>query len=229
MRMTTQETPRHPTSTQSVPQQWLKKPLLRGWIHLIAAPIALIAGLIAVFQPEEPHQRLSVAVFVLCSVTLFGTSAVYHLGNWTPKVRAVLRRVDHSNIFLLIAGTYTPLAVLLLEPRSTTVLLIIIWSGALIGIIIRQLWLAAPRWVYVAIYLVLGWVAIWYVPAFYQASGSAVVWLIVLGGLFYTLGAVAYGLKRPNPLPETFGFHEIFHSCTVIAWALHSAAILTSW
>lgn len=205
------------------------RPLLRGWIHLFATPLVLIVGLFAVTQPEEVHQRLSVAVFALCSVVLFGSSAVYHLGKWTPKVKAVLRRVDHSNISLLIAGTYTPLAVLLLETQKMVILLIIIWSGALVGITIRQLWLSAPRWVYVAIYLVLGWVAIWYLPDFSRAGGAAVVWMIILGGVFYTLGAVSYGLKRPNPWPHILGFHEIFHLCTVIAWACHAAAVFIAW
>ena len=132
----------------------VQKPLLRGWIHLIATPVALVAGLIAVAQPAELYARLSVAVFVLCSVTLFGASAVYHLGNWEPTRRAILRRIDHSNIYLLIAGTYTPLAVLLLEPETRTLLLGIIWPGALLGIALRQFWISAPRWVYVPIYVV---------------------------------------------------------------------------
>lgn len=206
-----------------------QKPLLRGWIHLIATPVALVAGLVAVAQPEELYQRLSVAVFVLCSVILFGASAVYHLGNWEPTRRAVLRRIDHSNIYLLIAGTYTPLAVLLLEPETRTFLLGIIWPGALLGIAIRQFWISAPRWVYVPIYVVLGWVAVWFLPDFYQAGGSGVVWLVVLGGLMYTVGALIYALKRPNWFRYTFGFHEAFHVCTVIGWALHFCAIVTSW
>lgn len=205
------------------------KPRLRGWIHLIATPLALVAGLVAVAQPQELYQRLSVAVFVLCSVILFGASAVYHLGNWSVKIRGVLRRIDHSNIYLLIAGTYTPLAVLLLEPTTRNLLLTIIWAGALLGIAVRQFWISAPRWVYVPIYVVLGWVAIWFLPDFYHAGGSAVVWLVVLGGIMYTLGAVVYALKRPNWFRRTFGFHETFHVCTVIGWSLHFCAILMSW
>lgn len=227
--MTVQAPPTSVHDDRPASQQLRSKPLLRGWIHLMTAPVALLGGLFAVAVPEEFNQRISVAVFTLCSVILFGASAVYHLGNWTPQVRAILRRVDHSNIFLLIAGTYTPLSVLLLDPHTMTVLLIIIWSGALLGIAVRQFWLSAPRWIYVPIYVVLGWVAVWFLPDFYEAGGTAVVWLIVLGGVFYTLGAVAYALKRPNPFPNTFGFHEIFHSCTVIAWALHCSAILLSW
>lgn len=227
--MTTRRTETYPTDGPTELPQLTDRPLLRGWIHLFATPVVLILGLLAVTQPEEVHQRISVAVFTLCSVILFGSSAVYHLGNWTPRVKAVLRRVDHSNIFLLIAGTYTPLAVLLLDHDKTLTLLVIIWSGALAGITIRQLWLSAPRWVYVAIYLLLGWVAIWYLPDFYQVGGAAVVWFIILGGVFYTLGAVSYGLKWPNPMPRVFGFHEIFHLCTIVAWACHATAVAISW
>ncbi|MDN6533170.1 MAG: hemolysin III family protein [Yaniella sp.] len=207
----------------------VQKPLLRGWIHLIATPVALIAGLIAVAQPAELYDRLSVAVFVLCSVVLFGASAVYHLGNWEPTRRAILRRIDHSNIYLLIAGTYTPLAVLLLEPDTRALLLGIIWPGAFLGIAVRQFWISAPRWIYVPIYVVLGWVAIWFLPDIYHAGGSAVVWFVVLGGLMYTAGALMYALKRPNWFRYTFGFHEAFHVCTVIGWALHFLAIVASW
>lgn len=207
----------------------VQKPLLRGWIHLVATPVALIAGLIAVAQPEETYQRLSVAVFVLCSVVLFGASAVYHLGNWEPTRRAILRRIDHSNIYLLIAGTYTPLAVLLLEPDTRNLLLGIIWPGALLGIAVRQFWISAPRWVYVPIYVILGWVAIWFLPDIYHGGGGAVVWLVVLGGLLYTAGALIYAIKRPNWFRYTFGFHETFHVCTVLGWMLHFGAIAASW
>lgn len=196
---------------------------------MIATPIVLVTVMAAVAIPENVVQRLSVAVFGVASVVLFGASAIYHRGTWSPKLNAVLRRIDHSNIFLLIAGTYTPLAVLLLDPRTTVLLLSVIWSGAILGIVIRQFWLSAPRWIYVPIYVALGWVAVWFLPDFYTSGGSLVVWLIVLGGVLYTLGAVAYGLKRPNPFPNTFGYHEVFHLCTVIAWTLHFSAIIAAW
>lgn len=210
------------------PKLLLHKPLLRGWIHLAVTPIVLVAVMIAVAIPEGFGQRLSVAIFGVTSVVLFGSSAVYHRGNWAAKINAILRRLDHSNIFLLIAGTYTPLAVLLLARQQATLLLAVIWAGALLGIGLRQFWLSAPRWIYVPIYLALGWVAVWYLPDFYWTGGALVVALIILGGLFYSLGAVVYGLKRPNPLVKVFGFHEIFHLCTVIGWALHFAAILVA-
>ena len=161
-------------------------------------------------------------------MVLFGSSAVYHRGNWSPRVTAALRRLDHSNIFLLIAGTYTPLAVMLLPESQMQLLLTVIWIAALGGILMRQFWIWAPRWLYVPIYIALGWVAVWYLPDFYAASGGLVVTFIVLGGVFYTLGAVVYAIKRPNFFPYSFGFHEIFHVCTVIAWACHYVAILVS-
>lgn len=210
------------------PKALLTKPRARGWIHLVATPLALIATMLSVAVPDTFTERLSVAIFGICSVVLFGSSAVYHRGNWSPRVTAALRRLDHSNIFLLIAGTYTPLAVMLLPRSQMQVLLTVIWIAALGGILMRQFWIWAPRWVYVPIYIALGWVALWYLPDFYAASGGIVVSFIVLGGVFYTLGALVYGLKRPNFFPYSFGFHEIFHVCTVIAWACHYVAIVAS-
>jgi len=201
------------------------KPLMRGWIHAGTAPVALVAGLVLVLLSPTPEVRVSTAVFALAGVALFGTSAVYHRGTWSPKAFAVLRRADHSNIFLLIAGTYTPLAVLLLDRPTSTVLLVVVWTGALLGIAARLLWLDAPRWVYVPVYLALGWVAVGFMPAFGRSGGPAVVWLVALGGLAYTLGATAYALKRPNPSPRWFGFHEIFHVGTVIGWGCHYVAV----
>lgn len=215
----------HTTDHWFNPKALLAKPRARGWIHLIATPLVLMAAMFAITVPETFTQRLSVAVFGVCSVVLFGSSAVYHRGTWSGRVSAVLRRLDHSNIFLLIAGTYTPLAVLLLPINQSQVLLAVIWVAAIAGILLRQLWSSAPRWLYVLLYVALGWVAVWYLPDFYTASGGWVIAFIVLGGLFYTLGAVIYALKKPNWFPYSFGFHEIFHVCTVIAWTCHYVAI----
>jgi len=226
--MTSEQTTAPTPPSQLHAKTMLAKPRARGWIHLVATPLILIAAMLAVALPETLPQRLSVAVFGISSVILFGLSAVYHRGNWTPKVAAILRQLDHANIFLLIAGTYTPLAVLLLPTDQMRILLTVIWAGAFLGIAMRVCWIRAPRWLYVPIYLALGWVAVWYLPAFYAASGSLVVWLIVLGGVFYTLGAAVYGLKWPNFFPYSFGFHEKFHACTVVAWGCHYAAILVA-
>ncbi len=204
------------------------KPRARGWIHLVATPIVLCAVMVAIAFPESFGQRLSVAVFGATSVILFGASAVYHRGNWSATVNDFLRRLDHSNIFLLIAGTYTPLTVLVLEPDQRNLLLTVIWSGAIIGILMRQFWSTAPRWVFVPIYVALGWVAVWFLPEFYALGGAWVMWFIILGGVFYTLGAIAYATKYPNFFPKTFGYHEIFHLYTVIAWTCHFVAILAA-
>nr|WP_194720258.1 hemolysin III family protein [Cellulosimicrobium arenosum] len=199
---------------------------MRGWIHAGVFPVVLAASIVLVVLAPPVAGKVSCAVFGLSACLLFGTSAVYHRGTWSPRVAGVLRRADHSNIFLIIAGTYTPLAVLLLDPATARTLLIIVWGGAVLGLAARILWLGAPRWVYVPVYVALGWVAVWYLPAFGEAGGAAVVWLVAVGGLAYTLGAVVYGIKRPNPIPRWFGFHEVFHALTVVGFGCHYAAIM---
>jgi hemolysin III len=155
---------------------------------------------------------------------LFGTSAVYHRGTWSPRVQGVLKRLDHANIFLIIAGTYTPFALLLLPPEQSRTLLLIVWTGALAGVLFRVLWVGAPRWLYTPVYVALGWVAVFYFGPLLQRGGVAVMTLIAVGGLLYTLGAVVYGTKRPNPSPRWFGFHEVFHVFTVAAFVVHYVA-----
>lgn len=201
------------------------KPLARGWIHLVTAPLALFGGiLLAVLAPTE--YRLAVAVFAASSALLFTVSAVYHRGTWSPRTHAVLRRIDHSNVFLLIAGTYTPLSVIYLSPGTARLVLWVVWGGAAVGIALRVFWLGAPRWLYVPLYVALGWVAVWFLPDFWAVGGPLIVWLLLGGGIAYTLGAATYGLKWPNPSPRLFGFHEIFHVGTVIGWTCHFVAVL---
>ncbi|MGO1317417.1 MAG: PAQR family membrane homeostasis protein TrhA [Cellulomonadaceae bacterium] len=202
------------------------KPGMRGWIHAGTFPLALIGGVVLVLLAPPTAPRVACAVFALTAALLFGTSAVYHRGTWSPRTAAMLRRADHSNIFLIIAGTYTPLAVLLLPAATARTLLIIVWSGAALGLAARIIWLGAPRWVYTPIYVALGWVAVGYMGAFWHSGGPSIVWLVVAGGLAYTAGAVVYALKRPNPSPRWFGFHEVFHVGTVIGFWCHYAAIL---
>ena len=204
------------------------KPRARGWIHLVATPVVLCAVMAAIAMPDTLGQRLSVAVFGAASVLLFGASAIYHRGNWSSTVNNFLRRLDHSNIFLLIAGTYTPLTVIVLEPDQRNFLLTVIWSGATVGILMRQFWSSAPRWAFVPIYVALGWVAVWFLPDFQALGGNWVVSFILLGGVFYTLGALAYATKFPNFFPKTFGYHEIFHIYTILAWTCHFIAILAA-
>ncbi len=201
------------------------KPRLRGWIHSGVAPLVLVASIVLGVLSPTRAGTWSTAVFGLCAVLLFGTSAVYHRGRWSPRISGVLRRLDHTNIFLVIAGTYTPLAVLLLPEPTAKLLLSVVWSGAFLGLLSRVFWLGAPRWVYVPVYVALGWVAVWFFPAFYSGGGVAIVALVAAGGLAYTLGAVVYGLERPNPSPRWFGFHEVFHALTVVAFTCHYIAV----
>lgn len=218
--------PSRPTVESAVEQlATAVKPLLRGWIHAGMFPFVLVAGIVLVAISPTPTARWSTLVFAVATALLFGASAVYHRGTWEPRTLAILRRIDHSNIFLVIAGTYTPLAALLLPPAQSRTLLLVVWGGAVAGILTRVFWLGAPRWLYVPIYLALSWVAVWFLPSFGRSGGEAVMWLVIVGGIGYTLGAVVYALKRPNPSPRWFGFHEIFHVGTLIGYTCHAIAI----
>ncbi len=201
------------------------RPTWRGWIHAATFPVAIAAGIVLIVIAEGAAAKWSAAVFMTTSVLLFGNSALYHRFDWGPKTKAVLKRIDHANIMLLIAGTYTPLAVLALPPEKGALLLILVWSGALLGILFRVFWINAPRWLYVALYLLLGWAAVLYMVDLFKANPTMML-LVIIGGLLYTGGAVCYALKKPNPWPGHFGFHEIFHVCTVLAFLCHWTACL---
>ena len=201
------------------------KPKLRGWLHAGTFPVALAAGIVLVVLSDGVDETLANTVYAASAALLFGASALYHRGSWSPGVERQLKRLDHSNIFLIIAGTYTPFAVILLPEHGGTLLLWIVWSAALGGIAFRVLWVGAPRWLYTPIYLALGWVAVFYLPEIYQTGGAAVVALLAIGGGLYSVGAVVYALKRPNPSPRWFGFHEVFHALTLGAWCVHYIAV----
>ncbi|MGX1547807.1 PAQR family membrane homeostasis protein TrhA [Streptomyces adustus] len=201
------------------------KPRLRGWLHAGMVPAALIAGVVLICLAPTPQAVLACAVYSVTAWLLFATSAIYHRGTWGPLGEALLRRLDHANIFLIIAGTCTPLAVLLLPPDQRSVLLWIVWAGALAGVAFRVLWVGAPRWLYTPCYLALGWAPVSYLPDFLHTGGAAVVVLIVVGGLLYSAGAVVYALQRPDPSPCWFGYHEVFHALTVAAFSAHYTAI----
>lgn len=203
----------------------LPKPRLRGMLHLVAFPTVLIAGLLLVALGHSLATRLACVVFIVTAGMLFGISATYHRGTWTPQRAIMLRRFDHANIFLIIAGTYTPIAIALLRPHEAFTLLAIAWGGAAVGVAFRLFWTGAPRWLYVPAYIALGWVAVFYMPQLLAGGGWAVVSLIVAGGLAYTAGAIVYGLKRPDPSPAWFGFHEIFHAGTVAGFVCHFVAV----
>ena len=169
--------------------------------------------------------KLACLVFGISSVVLFGHSAVYHLGTWSPKVETVLRRLDHSNIFLLIAGTYTPLAVSLLPGRTAIFVLSVVWVAALGGIYLAVAKPGAPRWLTTGLYVALGWFSVWYLPYFWETGGPAIVSLILTGGIAYTVGALFYGLRWPNPWPRVWGFHEFFHVGTLIGYTCQAIAV----
>lgn len=203
----------------------LPKPAWRGWLHAGMTPVVLLAGILLVILAPAGPGRLGAAVWLAGSLVLFGTSAVYHRGRWTPAVHSWLQRADHSNIFLFIAATYTPLALALLEGAQRVLLLSLVWGIAAAGVALTLLWPGRPRWLDVALYVPMGWVALGWLGAFWAAGGPAVVILLLLGGVIYTFGAAVYALKRPNPSPRLFGYHEIFHACTIAAAACHFAAI----
>ncbi|WP_339135095.1 hemolysin III family protein [Streptomyces sp. f51] len=202
------------------------KPRLRGWLHAGVFPLALAGGIVLITVSRSAAAAAACSVYAVSACLLFATSALYHRGTWGPRGEAVLRRLDHANIFLIIAGTYTPLAVLLLPEDRQWVLLALVWAGALAGIAFRILWIGAPRWLYTPCYIALGWVAVFNLPDFARTGGTAVVALVIAGGLLYTAGAVVYGLKRPNPSPAWFGFHEVFHALTITAFTAQYTAIL---
>jgi hemolysin III len=201
------------------------KPTWRGWIHAGTFPLTIVAGIVLISLAEGAPAKWTSTVFTLTSMLLFGSSALYHRIDWRPRAKVVLKRIDHANIFLLIAGTYTPLAILALPPGKGILLLSLVWAGALLGIGFRVFWIGAPRWLYVPIYLALGWAAMMYVGDMLAANPAMMI-LVVVGGLMYTVGAIIYALKKPNPFPGTFGFHEIFHTLTVLAFVCHWTAIL---
>ncbi len=187
--------------------------------------MCLAAGIVLVCLAPTTKARIATAIYAVTACLLFGVSAVYHRGKWSPRTLGVLKRLDHANIFLIIAGTYTPFTVLLLPPGPARVLLWLVWGGALAGVAFRVFWVGAPRWLYVPVYVALGWVALVYLPDFLRGGGVAVFVLIAAGGLLYTAGGIIYGIKRPNPSPRWFGFHEVFHALTVAAFAVHMVGV----
>lgn len=201
------------------------RPSWRGWIHTGVLPFVVAAGVLLVVFSDGFAAKVAAAVYFASSVLLFGNSALYHRFRWKPFAKKLLKRIDHANIFLLIAGTYTPMAVSGLTEDKGWLLLIAVWSIGLMGIGFRVFWLSAPRWLYVPIYLAMGWIAVFYVVDFFNANWVMMT-LVIIGGVCYSVGAVIYGAKKPNPVPKHFGFHEIFHALTVAAFFCHWVAAL---
>jgi hemolysin III len=206
----------------------LGKPRLRGRLHQYAFFVALAAGIvlcsIAASRPGSAP-LVSCLIYSLTVCGLFGTSALYHRRIWSERGYQIMRRADHSMIFLFIAGTYTPFCVLLLDPRMATLMLALIWGGALGGVALKSIWPHLPRWAGAPLYLALGWAAVAILPDILHTGGVAALALLAAGGVVYSVGAVFYALRRPNPWPTVFGHHEFFHACTLVAALCHHVAI----
>lgn len=208
-----------------VPQTPPTPPRLRGVLHAVMLPLSVAIGAVLLVLAEGPTQRVAVATFAATASVLFGVSALFHRGAWGPRAHPILRRIDHANIFLVIAGSYTPYAVLLLPSGAARTLLAIVWVGAAAGVAFRVFWLRAPRWLYTPTYIALGWAAVAFLPDFLAADRLEVLALALAGGLLYTAGGIIYAVRRPNLLPRWFGFHELFHALTVAAFVAHSVGV----
>jgi hemolysin III len=202
------------------------KPRLRGVFHQWAFFVSLVAGVVLVIVAPAGRATLATAIYGVTVAGLFGVSAIYHRVNWvSAPARRWMRRLDHTMIFFLIAGTYTPFALLVLDGTLATAILIGVWGGALAGVILNLVWIDSPKWVTATVYISLGWIAIFAMPDLASELGAVAISLVCLGGVLYTAGAVIYAIRRPDPAPAVFGYHEIFHLLVVAAAALQYAAI----
>ena len=201
------------------------KPRLRGVLHQWSFWVAAVLGAVLVALADGSRARTSATVYAVGVCGLFGVSALYHRGSWSPRAARWMRRADHSMIFCFIAASYTPFALVSLHGTLATVLLLVVWSGAAAGVVLKLVWLDAPDWLAAALYVLLGWTATIAAPALYAALGPVRMGLLALGGLLYTGGAVVYARRRPDPVPAVFGYHEVFHGLVVAAAAAHFAVI----
>ncbi|TML20170.1 MAG: hypothetical protein E6G32_10770 [Actinobacteria bacterium] len=207
------------------PMPAVEKPLLRGVLHQAAFAVSLVVGTLLVVGAEGGRHRLAAAVFAGSAAACFGASALYHRVTWTPHMRLWMRRVDHAGVYLLIAGSYTPVSLLVLRGAWRPVVLAVVWGGAVAAIVLKFVWVAAPKWLAVAIGIALGWVAVVALPQLATRLNPAAFVLLVVGGLLYTAGAVVYARRRPDPFPTVFGYHELFHALTIVAVACQYVAI----
>ncbi len=203
----------------------LERPRLRGVFHQYAFFVAVVAGAVLVVLADSLRERVAMWVYAAALAAMFGVSALYHRVTWrSPQVRKWMRRLDHSTILLLIAGTYTPFAVLTFDGARADAILVVVWCGAAAGLLLNLLWVDAPTWLTAIVFISLGWVGVAALPELVDV-GIAPAVLVFAGGGLYTLGALAYALKRPNPRPAVFGYHEIFHLLVIAAAATHFVAI----
>jgi hemolysin III len=201
------------------------KPRLRGVLHEGAFYVSLLAAPALILGADGSRDRFAAAVFAGSVAACFGASALYHRVTWTPRKRLWMRRVDHAGVYLLIAGTYTPVSLFALNGNWRLVVMTVVWAGAVVAIVLKVAWVAAPKWLAVAIGVALGWVAVVALPQLVEHLNPAAVVLLVLGGLLYTAGAVVYARRRPDPAPEIFGYHELFHALTIVAVTCQYVAI----
>jgi hemolysin III len=202
-----------------------RRPKLRGVLHQYAFFVSLLLGAALLAGAEPGRERFAVAVFAASVSAMLGISALYHRVIWPPAPRRWIRRLDHAAIFLLIAGTYTPFGLLALERTWRVVVLSIVWSGALAAIVLKVTWIDAPRWVVAGIAVTLGWVGVFAVPKIHESTGTTTLILLAIGGLLYSAGAIIYARRRPDPAPNVFGYHEIFHALVVAAAGCQYAAV----
>ena len=215
--------------TTLTPARSALKPRARGWIHLWSFVVSVVTGATLVALAGATVSARAATGTAIYSVTvsaLFGISALYHRRTWhRPEIRRWMKRLDHSMIFVFIAGSYTPFALLAMPERTGNIILAVVWVGAALGVILKMAWPEAPRWLGVPLYLALGWVAVFVLPDLVATAGWAALILLLVGGLFYSLGGLTYAVRRPDPWPTSFGYHEVFHTATVAAALCHYVAI----
>jgi hemolysin III len=209
----------------SAPRLLPAKPRLRGVSHQWGFFVAAIAGITLVVLADSTEGRIALAIYGTSLCSMLGASALYHRVNWSPRCDGIARRVDHSMIFVFVAGTYTPFALLVLNGSLATGLLVAVWTAAIAGALVTTTWTHAPTWIRSALYIALGWTAVIAAPALADAADIGVVLLLLAGGLLYTAGAIVYVRQRPDPSPGTFGYHEVFHGFVVAAAIVHFVAI----
>jgi hemolysin III len=201
------------------------RPRLRGLLHALAFPVALVAGVVLISLAPHGAARFAAAIYSVSAWAVFGTSAAYHLGRWSARAHALLGRVDRAAIYLLIAGTYTPFALLALHGDPRAAVLWTVWAGASAGIVASVLWARAPRWLSTALCIPLGWIAVFVLPGLVRGAGVTAVVLAIVGGALYSLGGLVYAARRPDPAPRVFGFHEVFHALTIAAFGAQYVAV----
>ena len=201
------------------------KPLLRGVLHQVSFFVALAVGALVVVFADGTRATVSAAIFAASVAAMLGASALYHRVTWSPTVRPWMRRVDHAGIYVLIAGTYTPVGLIVVHGVLRHIVLVIVWSGAAAAILLKFIWVRAPKWLSAATGLAVGWAGVAAMPQVVQNAGWSAFALLAAGGLAYSAGAVVYAARRPDPMPAVFGYHELFHALTIVAVACQYVAI----